>query len=59
MEKWNIMLHLKSKKEVMQSQPIQKQRGILQGDSPSPLLFCKKVKQYSYRPGVAQRVPGS
>jgi hypothetical protein len=59
MEKWNTMLHLKTNKEVMQSQPIKKQRGILQGDSHSPLLFCKKVKQSSYRPGVAQRVPGS
>jgi hypothetical protein len=40
MEKWNTRLHLKTKQEVMQSQPIQIQRGIFQGDSFSPLLFC-------------------
>ena len=31
---------LKAKQEVMQSQPIQIQRGIFQGDCLSPLLFC-------------------
>jgi len=30
---------LKTKQEVMQSQPIQVRRGIFQGDSLSPLLF--------------------
>jgi len=40
MEKWNTRLILKTKQEVMQSQPIQIQRGIFQGDSLSPLLFC-------------------
>ena len=30
----------KTKREVMQSQPIQIQRGIFQRDSLSPLLFC-------------------
>jgi hypothetical protein len=40
MEKWNTMLHLKTKQEVMQSQPFQIGRGIFQGDSLSPLLFC-------------------
>jgi hypothetical protein len=39
MEKWNTTLHLKTKKEVMQSQPIQIRREIFQGDSLSPLLF--------------------
>ena len=39
MEKWNTMLILKTKQEVMQSQPIQLRRGIFQGDSLSPLLF--------------------
>ena len=40
MEKWNTRLNLKTKQEVMQSQPIQIRRGIFQGDSLSPLLFC-------------------
>jgi hypothetical protein len=40
MEKWNTTLHLKTKQEVMQSQPIQIPRGIFQGDCLSPLLFC-------------------
>ena len=40
MEKWNTRLILKTKQEVMQSQPIQIQRGIFQGDSLSPLIFC-------------------
>jgi len=33
-------LFLKTKQEVMQSQPIQIRRGIFQGDSLSPLLFA-------------------
>jgi hypothetical protein len=40
MEKWNTRLFLKTKQEVMQSQPIQIRRGIFQEDSPSPLHFC-------------------
>jgi hypothetical protein len=40
MEKWNTRLHLKIKQEVMQSQPIQIRKGMFQGDSLSPLLFC-------------------
>jgi hypothetical protein len=40
MEKWNTSLFFKTKQEVMQSQPIQIRRGIFQGDSFSPLLFC-------------------
>ena len=40
MEKWNTSLILKTKQEVMQSQPIQIRRVIFQGDSLSPLLFC-------------------
>ena len=39
-EKWNIRHFFKTKQEVMQSQPIQIRRGIFQGDSLSPLLFC-------------------
>ena len=40
MEKWNTRPILKTKQEVMQSQPIQILRGIFQGDSLSPLRFC-------------------
>jgi len=40
MEKWNTSLFFKKKQEVMQSQPIQIRRGIFQGDSLLPLLFC-------------------
>ena len=32
MEKWTMMLHLKIKQEVMQSQPIQIRKGIFQGE---------------------------
>jgi hypothetical protein len=39
-EKWSTSLILKTKQEVMQSQLIQIQKGIFQGDSLSPLLFC-------------------
>jgi hypothetical protein len=40
MEKWNTTLQLKTKQEVTQSQRIQIRRGIFQGDSLAPLLFC-------------------
>jgi len=40
MEKWNIRFILKTKQEVMQSQPIQIRRGIFQRDFLSPLIFC-------------------
>jgi hypothetical protein len=40
MKKWNTTLHLKTKHEVVQLQLIQIRKGIFQGDSPSPLLFC-------------------
>jgi hypothetical protein len=34
-------------------------RVIAAGVKPSSLTVVKKVKQSRYRPGVAQRVPGS
>ena len=40
MEKWNIRLHFKTNQEVIQSQPMQLQRGIFQTDSLSSILFC-------------------
>ena len=51
MENWNTRLILKSKQEVMLSQPIQIRRGIFQGDSFAIiLLYCtysinKRVEQ--------------
>jgi hypothetical protein len=39
MEKLNTRPILKTKQEIMQSQPIQIRRGIFQGDSLSPLIF--------------------
>jgi len=42
-EKRNTRLILKTKQEVMQSQPIQIRRGIFQGDSLSPLVLCIAV----------------
>jgi hypothetical protein len=38
-EEWYTRVFLKTKQEIMQSQPIQIRREILQGDSLSPLLF--------------------
>jgi len=43
MEKWNTRFILKTKQEVMQSQSIQIRRGIFQGDSLSPIIFCFAV----------------
>jgi len=40
MEKLNTRFILKTKQKVIQSQTIQIRRGIFQGDSLSPLLFC-------------------
>jgi hypothetical protein len=40
MENWKTRLFLKTKQEVIQSQPIQIRRGIFQGGSLSSLLFC-------------------
>jgi hypothetical protein len=40
MEKCNTTIQLRTKQEVMQSQSIQIQRRIFQGDSLPPLLFC-------------------
>jgi hypothetical protein len=39
-EKWNTKLQLKTNQELMQSKPIKIKRGIFQGDSSPPLLFC-------------------
>jgi len=36
----NTRLHLKTKQEIKQSQPIQIRRGKFQGDCLLPLLFC-------------------
>jgi hypothetical protein len=40
MEKWNTVLRLKTDQEIMQLRPIKINRGIFQGDSLLPLLFC-------------------
>ena len=40
MEKWNTRFILKTKQEVTQAQPIQIRKGMFQGHSLSPLLFC-------------------
>jgi hypothetical protein len=40
MEKWRTKLQLKTNQELMQSRFIKINRGIFQGDSLSPLLFC-------------------
>jgi hypothetical protein len=40
MEKWNTRLLLKTRQEIMLSQPNQIKRGIFQGDSLLPLFFC-------------------
>jgi hypothetical protein len=39
-EKWSTKLQLKTNQELMQSRLIKLNRGIFQGDSLSPLLFC-------------------
>jgi hypothetical protein len=40
MEKWSTKLQLKTNQELMQSKLIKLNRGIFQGDSLSPLIFC-------------------
>jgi hypothetical protein len=40
MEKWSTRLQLKTNQELLQSRLIKINRGIFQGDSLSPLLFC-------------------
>jgi hypothetical protein len=40
MEKWSTKLQLKTSQELMQSRIIKINRGIFQGDSMSPLIFC-------------------
>jgi hypothetical protein len=43
MEKWSTKLQLKSNQEFMQSSLIRINRGIFQGDSLLPLLFCASL----------------
>jgi hypothetical protein len=62
MEKWNAALQLKTKQEVTQSQPIQIPRGILQGESLSPLLFCIALMPFTlelYRADCGYQVHGA
>jgi hypothetical protein len=40
MEKWSTRLQLKTNQELLQSMLIKINRGIFQGDSLLPLLFC-------------------
>jgi hypothetical protein len=40
LEKWSTRLQLKTNQELLQSRLIKVNRGIFQGDSLSPLLFC-------------------
>jgi hypothetical protein len=40
MEKWSTKLQLKTNQELIQSRAIKINRGIFQGNSLSPLLFC-------------------
>jgi hypothetical protein len=40
MEKWSTKLQLKTNQELIHSRLIKINRGIFQGDSLSPLLFC-------------------
>ena len=55
MEKWKARFILKIKQEVMQSQPIEIRRGIFQGDSLSPLLFCIALIPLTNEPNRADR----
>jgi hypothetical protein len=62
MEKWNSKLQLKTIQELMQSKPIQISRGIFQGDSSSPPLFCIALIPLTRelnRSGCGYRVYGS
>jgi hypothetical protein len=40
MEKWSRQVQLKTKKGLMQSSSTKINRGIFQGDSMSPFIFC-------------------
>lgn len=62
MEKWNTKLQLRTNQELMQSQPIKINRGIFQGDSLSPLLFCIALIPLTHelnRSGCGYQVHGS
>lgn len=62
MEKWNTKLQLRTNQELMQSQPIKINRGIFQGDSLSPLLFCIALTPLTHelnRSGCGYQVHGS
>jgi hypothetical protein len=62
MEKWNTKLQLKTNQELMQSKPITINRGILQGNSLSPVFFCialisltHELNRSEYRVHVSNR----
>jgi hypothetical protein len=59
MEKLNTRLHLKTKQELMQSQPIQIRRAIFQADSLSPLLFCIALTNELNRTECGYRIYGT
>jgi hypothetical protein len=53
--KWNTKLQLKTDQELIQSGLIKINRGIFQGDSLSPLLFCIAVIPLTYELNRSKR----
>jgi hypothetical protein len=54
-EKWSTNIQLKTNQELMQSRFVKINRGIFQGDSLSPLLFCTALIPLTHELNISER----